>query len=209
MSISKRDELLEKALQAFYRDGFYAVGMDKLAAETGVSKTSMYKHFGTKEELIEAVLDLSDEKFRNWLIRRIEELATETSNETRDEPHDETVDDPLAAGRLTAIFDALGEWFQEDDFRSCLSIRASSEYPDREHAVHKVSAEHKRLLLTYIIGLAHQAGAENPGALARQLMLLMDGAIVTAHLQGPKGVAEDAKTAAAALIDAAVGGIKA
>lgn len=197
MSISKRDELLEKALQAFYRDGFYAVGMDKLAAETGVSKTSMYKHFGTKEELIEAVLDLSDEKFRNWLIRRIGELAIKTG------------DDPPAAGRLTAIFDALGEWFQEDDFRSCLSIRASSEYPDREHAVHKVSAEHKRLLLTYIIGLAHQAGAENPGALARQLMLLMDGAIITAHLQGPKGVAEDAKTAATALIDAAVGGIKA
>lgn len=197
MSISKRDELLEKALQAFYRDGFYAVGMDKLAAETGVSKTSMYKHFGTKEELIEAVLDLSDEKFRNWLIRRIGELAIKTG------------DDPPAAGRLTAIFDALGEWFQEDDFRSCLSIRASSEYPDREHAVHRASAEHKRLLLTYIIGLAHQAGAENPGALARQLMLLMDGAIITAHLQGPKGVAEDAKTAATALIDAAVGGIKA
>lgn len=190
MSASKRDELLEKALQVFYQGGFYAVGMDKLAAETGVSKTSMYKHFSTKEELIEAVLRLRDEKFRNWLFRRIEELAS----------------DPV--GRLLAIFDALDEWFHEDGFRSCMFIRASSEYPDRRHPIHIVSAEHKRSLLTYVIGLAEQAGADSPGALARQLMLLKEGAIVTAHLQGAKGVAENAREAAAVLVDAATGGAR-
>lgn len=188
MSASKRDELLEKALQAFYQGGFYAVGMDRLAAETGVSKTSMYKHFSTKEELIEAVLRLRDERFRNWLIRRIEDLAS----------------DPV--GRLVAIFDALDEWFHEDGFRSCMFIRASSEYPDATHPIHIVSAEHKRRLLTYVIGLAEQADANSPGALARQLMLLKEGAIVTAHLQGPKGVADDAKVAATVLIEAATDG---
>lgn len=187
MSASKRVELLEKALQAFDRGGYHAVGMDRLVAETGVSKTSMYKHFRTKEELIEAVLRLRDEKFRNWLIRRIEDLTN----------------DPI--GRLLAIFDALDEWFHEEGYRSCMFICASSEYMDPTHPIHIVSAEHKRRLLTYVIGLAEQAGASHPGDLARQLMLLKEGAIVTAHLQGAKGVAENAKNAASVLIEASVG----
>ena len=186
MSASKRDELVKNALRAFYRGGFHAVGMDRLAAETGVSKTSMYKHFQTKEELIEAVLRLRDERFRNWLVRRIEDLAS----------------DPK--GRLLAIFDALDEWFHEEDYRSCMFIRASSEYHDPTHPIHIASAEHKRLLLTYVIGLAEQTGTNSPGALARQLMLLKEGAIVTAHLQGATGVAGDAKTAASILIETAL-----
>ena len=72
MRPTKRDELVRKALAAFYRNGFQATGMDRLAVETGVSKTSMYKHFRTKEELILAALRLRDEQFRNWLTRRLE-----------------------------------------------------------------------------------------------------------------------------------------
>ena len=75
MRPTKRDELVQKALQAFYRHGFQATGMDMLVAETGISKTSMYKHFRTKEDLILAVLRLRDEQFRNWLYRRMEALA--------------------------------------------------------------------------------------------------------------------------------------
>ena len=78
MSASKRDELVRKALKIFYKNGFIATGMDKVVAETGISKTSMYNHFRTKEDLILAVLRLRDENFRNWLTRRIEELADGT-----------------------------------------------------------------------------------------------------------------------------------
>ncbi len=65
MCPSKRDELLQKALKIFYRAGFHATGMDLFAAETGISKTSMYKYFRTKEDLILAVLRPRDENFRN------------------------------------------------------------------------------------------------------------------------------------------------
>ena len=58
MSASKRDQLVQNALTVFYQNGFHATGMDKLVAETGVSKTSMYKHFRTKEDLIQAALRL-------------------------------------------------------------------------------------------------------------------------------------------------------
>ncbi len=186
MSRSERDELVEKALEAFYKGGFQAVGMDRLAKETGISKTSTYKHFKTKEDLILEVLSLRDERFRNWFVRRTEELAST----------------PL--DRLLAIFDALDEFFKEDKFKSCMFIRASSEFPDRDHPIHKASAQHKRLLLTYVIGLPEQAGAKEPGKLARQLMLLKEGAIVTAHLLGPEGVAENAKETAKILIEKAI-----
>ncbi len=182
MSASKRDELVQNALKAFYRGGFHAIGMDALAKETGVSKTAMYKHFRTKEELILATLRLRDEQFRNWLVRRVEALAS-TPRE-----------------KLLAIFDALAEWFCEPEFRSCMFIKASSEFQDRNHPIHAASAEHKRLLLVYFQTLTHAAGAQNPDDLARQILLLKEGAIVLAHLHDPEMAASDARAAAQVLI---------
>ncbi len=183
MRPSKRDELVQKALKIFYRRGFHATGMDKLVAETGISKTSMYKHFRTKEELILAALRLRDQQFRNWLTRRIEELAKAPEE------------------RLLAVFDALDEWFHQDDYASCMFIKAASEYQDQGHPIRATSAEHKRLLADYLHDLAGKAGAGDPDKLARQLLLLVEGAIVTAYLLGPDGVSGDARAAAAAIID--------
>lgn len=183
MRPSKRDELVQKALKVFYRNGFHATGMDMLVSETGISKTSMYNHFRTKEDLILAALRLRDELFRNWLIRRMEELA----------------DSPC--GQLIAMFDALGEWFAEDGFRGCMFIKASSEYQDNRHPIHAQSAEHKRLLFTHIIELTQRAGLTDPELTARQLLLLKEGAIVTAHMGHTPDPAGDAKQAAEALIE--------
>lgn len=182
MRPSKREELVKKALATFYRNGFHATGMDMLVAETGVSKTSMYKHFRTKEDLILAVLRLRDENFRNWLFRRLEELA--------DTPRDQ----------LLAMFDVLAEWFDDQGYRGCMFIKASSEYQDASHPIHKQSAEHKRLLEVHITDLARRAGASDPERLARQLLLLKEGAIVTAHLGHTENPAMDAKSAAGHLL---------
>ncbi|WP_170337037.1 TetR/AcrR family transcriptional regulator [Ruegeria arenilitoris] len=186
MRPNKRDELVRKALLVFYRDGFHATGMDKLVAETGVSKTSMYKHFRTKEELILAALRLRDENFRNWFLRRIEELA----------------DTP--AEQLIASFDALKEWFEEDSFRGCMFIKAGAEYQDKDHPINVQAAEHKRVLLEYFTELARKAGARNPEKLGCQLLLLKEGAIVTAVLLKSCDPAQDAKEAAQVLLDNAL-----
>ena len=184
MRQSKRDELVQKALKAFYRNGFHATGMDMLATETGVSKTSIYKHFRTKEDLILAALRLRDENFRNWLYRRLEELA--------DNPRDQ----------LIALFDALQEWFEQPEFRGCMFIKAASEYQDADHPIHQQSAEHKRLLQRHFAGLADNAGFRAPDDVARKLLLLKEGAIVTAQFGHTDRPATDAKQAAADLIDA-------
>ncbi len=188
MSSSKRDQLVRKALEVFYRNGFHATGMDKLAIETGVSKTAMYKHFRTKGDLILAVLRLRDEEFRNWFSRRIDELAS------------------APKAQLVASFDVLGEWFSQKGFRSCMFIKASSEYQDADDPIHVAAAEHKRLLLGYMSDLARTANATDPEMLARQLLLLQEGAIVTAHLQGVERIANDARAAAVVLIDNACDG---
>ncbi|PHZ85732.1 TetR/AcrR family transcriptional regulator [Paremcibacter congregatus] len=187
MRPSKRDELVQKALEVFYQNGFHATGMDMLVAETGISKTSMYKHFRTKEDLILATLRLRDEQFRNWLFRRMEELGA------------------TPRSQLIAMFDALKEWFAQDAFRGCMFIKASSEYQEENDPIYKQSAEHKRLLYSYICDLAKKAGAPRPEALARSLLLLKEGAIVTAHLRHTANPAMDAKAAAKTLLAEALG----
>lgn len=182
MRPTKRNELVQKALKAFYQNGFNATGMDTLVKETGISKTSMYKHFRTKEDLILAVLRLRDENFRNWLYRRMEELA--------ETPRDQ----------LIAMFDALEEWFSEPGYKGCMFIKASSEFQDASHPIHKQSADHKRMLERYVTELATKAGLPEPDKLARQLLLLKEGAIVTAHLGHTENAARDAKAAATTLL---------
>ena len=182
MRQTKRDELVKSALKIFYRNGFHATGMDMLAAESGVSKTSMYKHFRTKEDLILAVLRLRDENFRNWLFRRMEEAG--------DTPKDQ----------LLGMFDALEEWFGEPGYRGCMFIKASAEYQESDHAIHVQSAEHKRLLFEHCMVLCKRACAPDPDQLARQLLLLKEGAIVTSVLGRGTDAARDAKTAAEALL---------
>lgn len=187
MRPSKRDELVEKALKVFYRNGFHATGMDMLAVETGISKTSMYKYFRTKEDLILAVLRLRDDEFRSWLFRRMEELGT------------------TPRGQLVAMFDGLREWFAEEGFRGCMFIKASAEYQEVGDPVYMQSAEHKRLLLAHIRSLADKAGARDPDTLARTLLLLKEGAIVMAHLMRGENQAMDAKAAAKTLLAEALG----
>lgn len=184
MSQNKRAELIRKALLLFYRNGFHATGMDLVAKETGVSKTSIYKHFRTKDELILAVLRLRDENFRNWLFRRMEELA--------DKPKDQ----------LLAMFDALEEWFLEDGFQGCMFIKASAEFQEEDNAINAQSYAHKRLLVDHFETLARKAGLPEPHAVARQLLILKEGAIVIAAMSHSDAAAKEARSVAERVIKA-------
>ncbi len=186
MRPTKRDELVDKALKAFYAHGFHATGMDRLVEETGISKTSMYKHFRSKEELILAALQRRDAEFRDWLFARMAVLGK------------------TPRGQLLALFDALIEWFEDPGFRGCMFVKAASEFQDPGHPIHAQCAAHKALLFQHLKALAAEAGAKDAGLLAHQLLLLKEGAIVTAQVEGRREAAEDAKTAAATLIDVAL-----
>lgn len=186
MASSRRDHLVDTALELFYRDGYHATGIDKILAESGVAKMTLYKHFKSKDELILAALRRRDERFRNWFMRAVERLGR------------------TPRGRLLAIFDAVEEWYSNQECSGCMFINASAEFARHDDPIHAVAAEHKRLMLGYIRDLATAAGAENPEELAQNLMLLREGAVVLIQVTGKLDAARQARKAAAILVNQAL-----
>ena len=187
MAISRREQLVETALIVFNRDGFHAAGIDRIVAEAGVAKMTLYNHFRSKDDLILAALHRRDEEFRHFFSLTVESRTQ----------------DPIE--RLYAMFDVLGEWFEAADFRGCTFINAAAEYGDHASPIHAAVAAHKRLVEGYIASLAAAAGAAEPDRLARSLMLLMEGAIVVAHTNGDVAkVAADARAAGQCQVQSAL-----
>ena len=184
MAMNKRDQLIEKAQELFYREGYHATGIDRILAESGVAKMTMYKHFKSKEELILAVLDARHE----IMIQRLRERASKLT--------------PREA--LLAMFDGLHSMIHSrDQFCGCLFVNAAAEYQDREHPIHHRSCTYKAELQTYLRELLEQLAAPQPQQLARQLQYLLEGALSMAHIEGPGEQARDAKDAAQLLLSAA------
>ncbi len=177
-----REKLLQTALALFHQNGFHNTGIDRILAEAGVSKMTLYKHFRSKEELILAVLCRRDELFRDWLAQGVEARAEKP------------------ADRLLAMFDLLGEWFSAPDFHGCLFINATAEFSRPGDPVRAAAARHKALLHSWLTGIAAAAGADDPAALARELLLLKEGAIVSAQVSGDPGAARLARQLAVGLV---------
>jgi AcrR family transcriptional regulator len=177
-----RDRLLDTAERLFYAEGIRAVGIDRILAESGVGKASLYRHFPTKDELVLAVLRRRDEEWRRWLREAVDEL---------DVPPDR---------RPLAVFDALSERFARADFRGCAFINTIVEAADPESPAHAVADEHKRRLTGYLAELLGGAGHAEPQAMAARLVLLVDGAIVTALRERTPAAAEVARGIAEVLL---------
>jgi AcrR family transcriptional regulator len=183
MNPSKKDILVTGAMKVFYQYGFHASGMDLVAKEVGISKTSIYKHFRTKEELILAVLELRDKQFRSWLVSFVEKRASTPKEQ------------------ILAIFDALNEWFNQKDYKGCLFIKASAEYQSLNDPIHISSAKHKKSIVNYIEEKLKWMGVTEPKDLSEQLNLLIEGSIVVAKISGPKNVINLAKKSASIILD--------
>jgi len=178
-----RERILAAASDLFYREGVRAIGVDAVVERAGVAKASLYHHFRSKDELAAAVLRRRDERWLAWLEGAVRSRA----------------DSPK--GQILAVFEALEDWFASDDFRGCGFINAAAEFPDPTHPVREVAREHKKAVRAYLRELTTAAGEHDPTRIAEQLFLLMEGAIVTAYLEGGTLPARTASTAAEALVD--------
>jgi AcrR family transcriptional regulator len=183
MAARARERLLEIAEDVFYRDGFHAVGLDRILAEVGVTKTTFYNHFQSKDELILEVLRARDQWWRKIFLRRLTERVG---------------DDPAA--QLHAIFDVLDEFVGADTFNGCIFVNVAVEFPGPQTPAHRAAAEHKELMTIMLRDLALRAGARDPVALAEEIALLMEGAYVTRQVTGNLRAAAIGKRAAAALL---------
>jgi AcrR family transcriptional regulator len=178
---SARNRVLDTASRLFYRTGFRAVGVDTIIAESGVAKTTLYRHFPSKDDLIVAYLERSNRQFWTWM----EGLAA-------------AHDDPRA--QLEAIFDGVAELASSPRCLGCTFVGAAVEFPATVHPGHRVAAAHKVAVLERLHGLAKAAGAREPQALAEELLLLMDGAWSAARVFGSGNHARRVAQAARALI---------
>ncbi len=183
-SSAKRDALLDTAEALFARQGYRAVGIDTVLAQAGVAKMTLYKHFKSKEELIAAVLE-----------RRGDTIAAELAERIAAAPAE-----PRA--RLLAVFDWLAEAVRSPQFHGCLFIKAASEYPTTEDLPRQAALAFKEGCRTLLEGLCRDVSSDDPEGLARQLQLLLEGALVMAFLQRNPQAAGDARWAAEALLAA-------
>lgn len=180
MASSKRDLLLSTAQDLFYREGYHATGIDRILAESGVAKMTLYKHFKSKDELIMAAL----EERHGRMVERMD--AAERHME------------PRAA--ILVTFDALQEFLTAEDFSGCAFIHAAGEFHDRDHPIHRQAAEHKSFIERYYRAQLVRLGVAESEVLARQLQYLLEGVLVMAHMQGPANQALEARAAADVLL---------
>ena len=173
--------ILDVASGLFYEQGIHAVGVDTIAAESGVTKRTLYDRFGSKEGLVTTYLQVRDRRWRSMVTTRIEEVGS----------------DPLA--RTLAPFDVLPDWLIECT-RGCSFINAFAELPDVNHPGRQVIVAEKTWLLEQFRGPIAEAGIEQPDQLAVQLLSLHEGAIVAFSIADAAGAANAARAAARTLV---------
>jgi AcrR family transcriptional regulator len=160
---SGRERVLSTAYELFAKHGTRAVGVDRIIAESGVAKMTLYRNFASKDELILAFLERREELWtRAWLQADVERRAS------------------TPGGRLLAIFDTFGEWFLIDGFEGCSFINVMLELPERGNPVRDACVRHLAEIRRFLAGLAEEAGIADPDAFARQWHILMKGSIVSA-----------------------------
>jgi AcrR family transcriptional regulator len=175
-----RAAILEAATTVLYERGLDGVGVAELCTRIGVSKETLYRHFGTKDGLVVAMLEARSKRVTTWL--------TEAAAAAGPDPADE----------LTAVFDALQGWYDEPAFRGCAMLNAAAQHHVGE--VRAITARHLDRYLELLTGIARRAGCASPDVVGRQLLMLLEGATVVADQHGATSVGEHARKAGLVLL---------
>lgn len=162
--LDARERVLTTASKLFYRHGVRAVGVDLVVAEAGVAKTSLYRHFRTKDDLIAAFLAREDDDFwRTW---------DDVAKSHRDDP----------AGELDGQLAWIGERVGRVGYRGCPQLNVAAEIAEADHPARQIATAHKRELRRRLREIAERLNVDAPDALAGQLAVLINGAFVSSSL---------------------------
>ena len=182
-----RERLVAAAVELFYRHGFGAVGIDQVIGAAGVTKTTFYKHFEGKDDLMVAAVQRRDEWESQAWDRAVRKIAG---------------DDP--AGQLLAMLDVMDLWFNDPEFHGCMFMNTAAEFPNPHDPVHQAAAAHRRRSRDHYRDLAQAAGAEAPGAetFADCFTALIEGALILRQTHGRNDAARVVRPAVEQLIRA-------
>jgi AcrR family transcriptional regulator len=164
-SPAARERILETAGPLFYAQGYRAIGVDRIIADSGVAKMTFYKHFPSKDDLIAAYLRGANAQFWTW-------LQSITANV------------PSPRQRLEIAFDGIAKLASSPACMGCAFAHAAAEFPEPTNKAHAAALEHKNTVLHWLEKEATAMNAREPKALAADLMLVIDGAWTAARMFG-------------------------
>ena len=180
-----RQRILDTASTLFYERGVRAVGVDLVVADSGVAKTSLYRHFRTKDDLIVAFLEREDVEFwAQW-----DEVAARHAG------------DP--AGEIEAHMRWIGKRLARANYRGCPQINVAAEFAEADHPAREVARRHMQAMRKRLAELARGLGAARPNDLAAQLGVLVNGAFVSASMLTPEEATRVLLASARALLASA------
>ena len=179
---SARERILATANELFYRDGIHATGVDTVVERSGVSKTSLYRAFRSKDELIAAFATERDQSFWAWW-DRIEERHAE---------------DPRAL--LEALLSGIAKLIGHSAFRGCPFLNLATEFPDSNHPGRVVAAGNKEEMRRRLATVVAELGVSEPDRVGSQLALLINGAMVTGLVTVPTDLKDELLDAAMKLL---------
>ena len=177
-----RQRILETADQLFYQEGVRAVGIDRIIAEAEVAKMSLYKHFPSKDDLILAVLAYREQAVLAFFRAAMERHTKKSKNSLR------------------AFFAALKDLFESPGFRGCPFQNAAIELADPKHPGTEFVRGHKQRFSEFLRGLVEESIGKAAPKIAPAVSILIEGAIVTAVIQGDPHAADVARDAALKLV---------
>ena len=183
MTGSGRERVLDTAGRLFYEHGFHAVGVDLIIDQAGVAKTTLYRHFASKDDLIVAYLERANEGFWAWF---------EGAHNPTCSPREQIID----------LFDELAKLATSKQCLGCTFQVTAAEFPDPAHPGHATALAHKEAVRARLRHLAADAGAPAPDELGDSLLLLMDGTFAATRMYGKASPASHVAGAARAVLKA-------
>jgi AcrR family transcriptional regulator len=182
-----RERLLSAGADLFLEQGIHAVSVDALADKAGVTKRTVYQHFPGKDALVAQALERRGQVWRAWFDAELDRRGATPEQQ------------------LLAMFDLVADEISAGGYRGCRFVNAAAELPDPAHPARAVASAHKAAVHGLIARRVAQLRARQPELLARQLKVLLEGAIATALVDPDPRAARDARLAAATLLADAAG----
>ena len=147
----------------FYRDGIRATGVDKVIAESGVSKVTFYRHFPSKRDLIRAFLEYRHQRWMSWFEDALKRYGAQPGE------------------GLKPLLPALNEWFTNPIYRGCAFINTAAELGDTLPDALAICRNHKQDMVNIIMTMLPLSPDQE--RLANAVAIAVDGAIVKAQLE--------------------------
>ena len=179
-----RARLIAAGLELFYRHGFQAIGIDQVIDMAGVTKTTFYNHFESRDDFFVACVQQRDE----WESQAWMSAMRRTAG-----------DDPRA--QLMAYFTVMDTWFNDPEYRGCIFVNVAAEFTDPRHPVHQAAVAHKKKMREGVRDIAIEADAEDPEGFADQFTILVEGTFLLRHVHDRNDAARVAMPTVRALID--------